>query len=205
MRGLRALRARILLGAVLWTAGLFSLAGLILTHVMLLHPQAPGVFHRIFSALIPVTLFTVVSLIAGFVQVRRGLSEFETLRARLQGVREGRDSRLGGEYPAEIQPLVNDLNSLLSDREARLKRALRKAGDLAHGLKTPLAVLNQEGERACNCRPRRGGSLGSSLLAGVDRGHVVGENLRVSRHQGVTFGEGLRDQQAVERIAMAYR
>lgn len=148
MNGLRALRARILLGAILWTAGLFSLAGLVLTHVMLLHPQAPGVFHRIFSALVPVTIFTLVSLVAGFVQVRRGLSSFEALRARLQGVREGRDSRLEGEYPSEIQPLVNDLNSLLSDREARVKRALSKAGDLAHGLKTPLAVLNQEGERA---------------------------------------------------------
>ncbi len=87
-------------------------------------------------------------MIAGFVQVRRGLSSFEALRARLQSVREGRDSRLEGEYPTEIQPLVNDLNALLSDREARVKRALSKAGDLAHGLKTPLAVLNQEGERA---------------------------------------------------------
>ena len=148
MKTVLSLRARVFLGALLWSAGLFSLAGLVLTHVMLLNPRAPGVFHRIFSALVPVTLFTVVSMIAGFVQVRRGLSSFESLRARLQGVREGRDSRLEGEYPTEIQPLVNDLNSLLSDREARVKRALSKAGDLAHGLKTPLAVLNQAGERA---------------------------------------------------------
>jgi signal transduction histidine kinase len=145
---LLSLRARILLGAILWTTGLFSLAGLVLTHMMLLNPGAPGVFHRIFSALWPVSIVTAVCLVAGLVQVRRGLSSFEALRARLHGVREGRDSRLEGEYPAEIQPLVNDLNSLLNDRELRVKRALSKAGDLAHGLKTPLAVLNQEGERA---------------------------------------------------------
>lgn len=143
-----SLRARILVGAALWTAGLFTLAGLILTHLMLLHPQAPGFFHRVFANLLPVSVVTVVFLIAGFVQVRRGLSSFEALRERLHGVREGRDSRLEGEYPAEIQPLVSDLNSLLNDREARVKRALTKAGDLAHGLKTPLAVLNQEAERA---------------------------------------------------------
>lgn len=143
-----SLRARILLGAALWTAGLFTLAGLFLTHLMLLHPQAPGVFHRVFENLSPVSIVTIVCLVAGFVQVRRGLSSFEALRVRLHGVREGRASRLEGEYPAEIQPLVNDLNSLLNDRETRVKRALSKAGDLAHGLKTPLAVLNQEAGRA---------------------------------------------------------
>lgn len=148
MKRLLSLRARILLGAALWTAGLFTLAGLFLTHLMLLHPQAPGVFHRIFENLLPVSIVTIVCLVAGFVQVRRGLSSFEALRVRLHGVREGRDSRLEGEYPAEIQPLVSDLNSLLNDREMRVKRALSKAGDLAHGLKTPLAVLNQEAGRA---------------------------------------------------------
>jgi signal transduction histidine kinase len=46
-----------------------------------------------------------------------------------------------------VQPLVNDLNSLLEHRERIVQRALAKAGDLAHGLKTPLAVLAQEAER----------------------------------------------------------
>ncbi len=70
------------------------------------------------------------------------------LRARLVRVKEGRDRRLEGDYPSEVVPLVNDLNSLLDDRDARVTRALTKAGDLAHGLKTPLAVLNQQAERA---------------------------------------------------------
>jgi signal transduction histidine kinase len=43
--------------------------------------------------------------------------------------------------------LVNDLNSLLEHREKVVRRALAKAGDLAHGLKTPLAVLAQEADR----------------------------------------------------------
>ena len=34
------------------------------------------------------------------------------------------------------------------DREQRVTRALTKAGDLAHGLKTPLTLLNQQAERA---------------------------------------------------------
>jgi signal transduction histidine kinase len=51
-------------------------------------------------------------------------------------------------YPSEIQPLVDDLNALLAHREQMVRRALAKAGDLAHGLKTPLAVLAHEAERA---------------------------------------------------------
>ncbi|MFP5285987.1 MAG: ATP-binding protein, partial [Thermoanaerobaculia bacterium] len=49
---------------------------------------------------------------------------------------------------SEVQPLVNELNGLLEDRERAVARALATAGDLAHGLKTPLAVLAQEAERA---------------------------------------------------------
>ncbi|HJU43129.1 MAG TPA: ATP-binding protein, partial [Vicinamibacterales bacterium] len=60
----------------------------------------------------------------------------------------GRQNRLDGDYPSEVQPLVSELNELLSDREQRVSRALTKAGDLAHGLKTPLTILNQHAERA---------------------------------------------------------
>ena len=148
MRSRFSLRTRILFGAILWTSGLFIISGVVLTHLMYLHPQAPGVFHRIFLNFTLLTSIAVVCLVAGLFEVRRGLRSFDELRSRLLGVREGRDTRLDGTYPAEVQPLVTDLNALLSDREQRVTRALSKAGDLAHGLKTPLAVLNHEAERA---------------------------------------------------------
>ena len=59
-------------------------------------------------------------------------------------MREGRSTRLDGDYPSEVVPLVDDLNSLLEERERRVTRAVAKAGDLAHGLKTPLAVLAKD-------------------------------------------------------------
>jgi signal transduction histidine kinase len=46
-----------------------------------------------------------------------------------------------------VQPLVDDLNTVLEHRERRVREAVAKAGDLAHGLKTPLAVLRHEAER----------------------------------------------------------
>jgi signal transduction histidine kinase len=144
-----SLRARVFLGALLWSLGLFLGSGLLLTHYMLFVPAAPGIFHGFFSHYMwAIAITTIVCLIVGFAQVRRGLASFDDLRARLFGVREGRDARLGGDYPAEVEPLVNELNALLGDREQRVTRALTKAGDLAHGLKTPLTLLNQHAERA---------------------------------------------------------
>src|SRR6185503_16491281 len=66
----------------------------------------------------------------------------------LADVQQGRERQLRGDYPTEIQPLVSDLNALLAARDASVARAQAKAGDLAHGLKTPLAILAHEADRA---------------------------------------------------------
>jgi signal transduction histidine kinase len=84
---------------------------------------------------------------AGFALVRRALAPFDRIRRRLSQVRDGTERQLSGAYPSEVQPLVDDLNALLEHRERAVARAVSKAGDLAHGLKTPLAVLAQEAER----------------------------------------------------------
>ena len=60
---------------------------------------------------------------------------------------KGVETRIVGSYPAEVQPLVNELNALLNQCERRILRAVAKAGDLAHGFKTPLAVLMSDAEQ----------------------------------------------------------
>ena len=162
-----SLRTRIILGATLWTAGLFIGFGVILTHAMFWHPQAPDFFHRLFIRhMFEMVAITAVGLAVGLVQVRRGLSLLDDLRARLNKVRDGRSHRLDDEYPSEVRPLVNDLNDLLSDREQRVARALTKAGDLAHGLKTPLTILTQQAERA---KAEGNPKLARAILQQVER------------------------------------
>lgn len=148
MKTMLSLRARIFIGAVFWMTALFIAAGMVLTHVMARNAAAPGMFHRIFLHMDILGVIIVICLGAGLVLVRRGLSSFDVLRERLARVQDGRDRRLEGEYPREVIPLINDLNGLLEDRDRRVTRALTKAGDLAHGLKTPLAILNQHAEHA---------------------------------------------------------
>jgi signal transduction histidine kinase len=139
---LRSFRSRLLLGAALAAAGLLPIAHIL--SAMLLH-RFP-IRLRAGSGTVLAGL-AVVFIVAGISQVRSGLSPFDRLRARLAAVRDGRDRQIAGKYPTEVQPLVTDLNALLAHREGIVSRALAKAGDLAHGLKTPLAVLAQEAER----------------------------------------------------------
>nr|WP_301340872.1 sensor histidine kinase [Azospirillum brasilense] len=83
---------------------------------------------------------------AAVVQVSVGLRPLVRLRAELAAVRAGRRKRFGGDSPREVQPLLDDLNALLDHSEEVVVRARLQAGNLAHALKTNLAVLANEAE-----------------------------------------------------------
>jgi len=78
---------------------------------------------------------------AALLQVRLGLGPLDALRAGIEAVRKGRRDRLPTDYPAEVQGLVSEVNELLAAQEQSVRFAQERASDLAHGLKTPLAVL----------------------------------------------------------------
>jgi signal transduction histidine kinase len=145
MTAKRSFRSQLLLGSILATAGLLPLGHIATLTLIHKHPEM-----QIRTTIHATTLIAVAVglLAAGLVLLRRGLSPFDQLRSRLAALRDGRERRIEGTYPAEVQPLVDDLNALLAHRDELVQRAMAKAGDLAHGLKTPLAVLSQEAERA---------------------------------------------------------
>jgi len=149
-----SLRIRVLFGAVMWTVGLVLFSFGFISWVFTTHPDMPffgrrGQIHFIWASHAGLVFFLAgVAMVVGALQVRRGLAGVMQLRARLVAVREGRERRLDGRYVPEVQPLVDDLNALIEQREQAVQRAVAKAGDLAHGLKTPLALLALEAERA---------------------------------------------------------
>jgi signal transduction histidine kinase len=136
-------RRRLIVGSLLWIAGLLAITTVIAIAFIHRYPQLVGYAHN--AALV---IFATVCLFGGLSMVRRGLSPFNELRARLAAVHQGQDRRLEGRYPSEVQPLVDDLNALLEQRDHAVRRAIAKAGDLAHTLKTPLAVLAHEADVA---------------------------------------------------------
>ncbi len=70
------------------------------------------------------------------------------VREDLGKVREGEIQHLTGAYPSEIEPLVHDLNALIDSNREIVERARMHVGNLAHALKTPLAVLRNEATSA---------------------------------------------------------
>ncbi|MCJ2036051.1 sensor histidine kinase [Methylobacterium sp. J-068] len=105
-------------------------------------------------------------LVAGTIaQVRLGLRPLERLRRDLAEVRAGRSPRVPGKQPAEIRPLVAEVNALLDQNAANLERARTHVGNLAHGLKTPLATLTL----ALSDRNRDPDGALSNLVSGMDR------------------------------------
>jgi signal transduction histidine kinase len=69
------------------------------------------------------------------------------LRGALAEIKSGKAGHLPRDFPSEVQPLIDDLNSMIDLNKQMVQRARAQAGNLAHGLKTPLAVLTDEADR----------------------------------------------------------
>lgn len=79
--------------------------------------------------------------LAVVIQVWVGLAPLKRLRGALTAVRSGDAQQLAGRFPAEVQPLVDEFNSVLAQNAEVVERARTQAGNLAHSLKTPLSVI----------------------------------------------------------------
>ena len=138
-----SVRSKVLGGAGLWTFGLLAAFSVVLTFHFSVF-ETLRIVHR--HAYLMMAL-AVLSMIAGAVVVRSTVAPLQNIRRNLSAVRDGKAKRVGGAYPTEVQPLVDDLNALLAHLDEVVVRAGARAGDLAHGLKTPLAVLSNEADR----------------------------------------------------------
>ena len=76
--------------------------------------------------------------------LRYALRPIAAVREDVADVREGRATALPNDYPLEIMPLSDEVNKLLEHNRGVVGRARTHVGNLAHALKTPLAVLRNE-------------------------------------------------------------
>lgn len=70
-----------------------------------------------------------------------GLRPLRAARRALAEVRSGARERLALRTPAEIAPLAEEVDALIAQNRETVERARTHAGNLAHALKTPIAVL----------------------------------------------------------------
>ena len=76
-----------------------------------------------------------------FLQVKFGLLPLEKIKNSLFKIRNGDATKLEDIYPTEVSPLAKEINTLLDHNEKIISRAKMNVGNLAHALKTPVAVI----------------------------------------------------------------
>lgn len=128
-------------------------------------------FNGVLAASLAVLLLLLLA--AAIAQVTVGLLPLRALQRALEAVRAGRAPHLEGQFPSEVQPLVDQFNGVLDLNAAVVTRARTQAGNLAHALKTPLAALRQAAG-AARQRPEAMAGLPSFVEEQVDlaRRHV---------------------------------
>lgn len=87
-------------------------------------------------------------LVVQSVILRWGLKPLTRVANELRAIEQGQRTALGGDYPRELHTLTENINTLIHNRHENIERYRNTLGDLAHSLKTPLAVLRGISESA---------------------------------------------------------
>lgn len=80
--------------------------------------------------------------LAQFAMLRWGMLPLKQLAGELAEIENGSKEQLGENYPSELQNLSENMNLLIKSERQRQSRYRTTLGDLAHSLKTPLAVIS---------------------------------------------------------------
>lgn len=83
-------------------------------------------------------------LAAVFLQIRIALRPVAAISKEISDIHLGTADKMTGDFPRDVQPLADELNNLLDHNSMLLRRARNQLGDLAHSIKNPLTVINNE-------------------------------------------------------------
>jgi signal transduction histidine kinase len=138
-------------------------------------------------------------LIAVLVQIRIALRPIAAIGKGISDIHLGSVDRLEGDFPTEVQPLADELNNLLEHNATLLRRARNQLGDLAHSVKNPLTVINNE---ARAMKSERGALI---LKQTADIASSVEHHLSRARAFGTTnvLGSRARVRPVAEDLAFA--
>jgi two-component system sensor histidine kinase PhoQ len=138
-------------------------------------------------------------LLAQGLVLRWGLAPLRQVSEALKEIESGRAEQLEGSYPRELSPLTSNINSLIRHAQARQQRFRDSLGDLAHSLKTPLAILQGLADR----RDSMGEDEHRSMDEQVQRmNQIVGHQLQRAAASGrSSLTRNLSLRQVVDRLA----
>jgi len=138
-------------------------------------------------------------LVQGLI-LRWSLAPLRRVADDLRAIETGLAQRLRGDYPRELRQLTDNLNGLLASADSHLKRYRDSLGNLAHSLKTPLAVLRGALDGETNLAALRG--VAREQLAGM--ANLIEYQLQRAAASGRTpLAAPVEVKPVVERIVAA--
>ena len=130
--------------------------------------------------------------------LRWGLKPLRQLTQDVSDLEQGRRAALAERYPDELQPLATNLNQLLDREQQQRERYRNTLADLAHSLKTPLAVLRQT---AAQQQPDR--ALLDEQVARMDQ--LIGYQLQRAVSSGARrLGERIALQPIADKLMATF-
>lgn len=128
--------------------------------------------------------------------LRWGLAPLRRLAGEIRDIEQGDRTSLGEGYPREVSAVTRNLNALLASGDARLQRYRDALADLAHSLKTPLAVLRSTAD---DKMPKPDPDLVKEQVERMDQ--AIAYHLQRGAAAGRTaFSANLDPREALERI-----
>jgi len=76
--------------------------------------------------------------------LRRSLNPITNIHTEIKSLEQGQLDKLSTDSPTELRPLINEVNHLLTITKQRLRRSRAALSDLAHAIKKPLTVIQQQ-------------------------------------------------------------
>jgi two-component system sensor histidine kinase PhoQ len=110
----------------------------IITDLQDFNQQITGYRHTLWRWLLAMSLILIITQAS---ILRWGLSPLRQVSRELVAIEDGRQDQIEREYPAEIRRFTDIINRLIRQERKQKLRYRNSLGDLAHSLKTPLAVI----------------------------------------------------------------
>lgn len=146
------------------------------------------------------SIIFLVALLAQTLILRWGLFPLRKLAKDLKAIESGSSELLSGHYPDEVKPVTQNLNGLIESERQQRERYRNTLGDLAHSLKTPLAVMRGAGEEKQSIEDYK--NLVDEQVLRMDQ--IVQYQLsRAVKSQNASLGKAVSIRPIIERMLSA--
>ncbi len=137
-----------------WTtkSGVYPLTFNVVTDTTLFESQIESYRENLWGGL---SIMVLLLLITQMLVLRWGLKPMQEVSNELAAIESGEQENVKGIYPRELKLLTDNINSLINHERKQQKRYRNGLADLAHSLKTPLAILQGTADTEDNTKENK--------------------------------------------------